>query len=258
MPIPKLHTLVPAKGFFRVRGSLSARKTRKSAPASRSNVTDMINRLWPFAPAILAFVGAFLVAAGGFWAAFRQSNFNATLREKNEEISRLQHEQASAITGGDSFAWIGFQVFAADGGAVNANSMPEDLLLVPNVIHQGKYPLYDVNVRIHDTGRGMPFDLQSAMRSYALGNLSPSMATITNIRLPHHGRDFAFNIFFSARNGMWVQFLRMPWVDNGWALANKVVRGTEVVYREVSANFPRREDGSVDWGEPGAQDVPAK
>ena len=76
-----------------------------------------------------------------------------------------------------------------------------------------KYPLYDVGVRITDVGRGKPFDAQSAMQSYMLGNLSPGMALSTNIRLAHRGKDLAFNIFFSARNGMWVQFLRVPWEE---------------------------------------------
>jgi hypothetical protein len=217
----------------------------------------MISRLWPFLPAMIALTGALLVAAGGFWSAFRQSNFNAVLNQKNEQIIQLQNDQVKAITGGDSFAWIAFQVVSADGSAVNAFSMPEDLMLVPLVIHQGRHPLYDVGVRITDVGPGKPFDAQNFLRSYPLGNLSPGTATSTNIRLAHHGKDFAFNIFFSARNGMWVQFLRMRWDDkgHGWANATKVVKGTSVVYREVSSNFPRRENGSVDWGEQAAQDA---
>jgi hypothetical protein len=48
----------------------------------------------------------------------------------------------------------------------------------------------------------------------------------------------------------------MRWVGDGWARATKVMRGTQELYREVSANFPRQQDGSIDWGEPGAQDTP--
>jgi hypothetical protein len=33
---------------------------------------------------------------------------------------------------------------------------------------------------------------------------------------------------------MWVQFLRMLWVGNGWAAANKVIRGSNEIYQEVS------------------------
>jgi hypothetical protein len=213
--------------------------------------------LWPFLPAIVVLTGALLVAAGSFWAAYRQSTFNTALNAKNEQIIQLQNDQVKAITGGDSFAWLAFQVAAADGSAVNANSMPEDLMLIPMVVHQGKHPLYDVSVRINDVDPDKRFDAQNAMRTYPLGNLSPGTATSTNIRLGHRGKDLAFNIFFSARNGMWVQFLRMPWEGNGWARASKVVKGTEVLYREVSPNFPRTENGSVDWSEPNAQDAPS-
>jgi hypothetical protein len=77
---------------------------------------------------------------------------------------------------------------------------------------------------------------------------------MTGIRLPHHGKDLEFNIFFTARNGTWIQFLRMRWVGDGGARATKVMRGTQELHREVSA-FPRQQDGSIDWGEPGAQDA---
>jgi hypothetical protein len=96
-----------------------------------------------------------IVAFGTFWAAWRQSNFNAAIREKNEEIARLQREAAAAITGGDSFAWVAFSIFAANGSPVNAFAMPEDLLLVPNFHLVGKYPLYGRSARFADVRRGM-------------------------------------------------------------------------------------------------------
>jgi hypothetical protein len=138
----------------------------------RSMADEMMTRLSPFFPAMVVFVGAVVVAAGGFWASWNQSKFNTEIREKNEEIARLQLESANAITGGDSFAWVAFQIFGADGTAVNAYSMPDDLLLVPNFIHQGKYPLYDVSVRFADVAPDRPLDVISAMGSYSVGNLA--------------------------------------------------------------------------------------
>jgi hypothetical protein len=38
--------------------------------------------------------------------------------------------------------------------------------------------------------------------------MAPGLAMTTGIRLPHHGKDLEFDIFFTARNGMWIQFLR--------------------------------------------------
>jgi len=81
---------------------------------------QMIERLSPFFPAMVVFVGALFVAAGGFWASLRQSNFNAEIRQKNEEIARLQSESTNTITGGYSFAYVMFQIAALDGSPVNA------------------------------------------------------------------------------------------------------------------------------------------
>jgi hypothetical protein len=131
--------------------------------------------------------------------------------------------------------------------------MPEDLLLVPVIIHHGRFPLYDVSVRFADVDKSM--NISNALQTYPIGNLPQGPSTTTAIKIPHYGKDINFNIFFSARNGLWIQILRMRWVGDGWATANKVIRGSEVVYREVSSNFPRQADGNIDWGEPGAQDA---
>ena len=131
--------------------------------------------------------------------------------------------------------------------AVNAHTMPDELLLVPTIIHKGQYPLYDVAVRFSELARGKAFDIGGALRSYPVGNMALGLAAMTGIRLPHHGKD--------ARNRTWIQFLRMRWVGDGGARATKVMRGTQELHREVSANFPRQQDGSIDWGEPGAQDA---
>jgi hypothetical protein len=40
----------------------------------------------------------------------------------------------------------------------------------------------------------------------------------------------------------------MLWVGNGWA-ANKVIRGSNEIYQEVSPNYPRQKDGSINWDE---------
>ncbi|MBQ8101290.1 MULTISPECIES: LapA family protein [unclassified Afipia] len=211
-------------------------------------------RLAPFYPAMVVFVGAVLVALGGFWASWRQSNFNQEIRKKNEEISALQKDSMEAVIGGDSYAYIIFQAFDREGKIPNGNAMPDQLLLVPMFIHRGKHPLYDVSARIVDLDL-MKKNINSAMNNYSVGNMTPNLAATTAHQILHEGKDFSFNIFFTARNGTWTQFLRMPWIGNGWGSAIKVIRDGRVVFREVSDNFPRTSDGKVDWGEPGAQDV---
>ena len=158
----------------------------------------MLARLSPFFPALLVFVGALFVAAGGFWASWRQSNFNMELRAKNEEISRLQGENANAITGGDSFAYAGFQIFGMDGKAVNAHSMPDDLLLVPIFIHKGRYPLYDVNVRFADLDK--PIDFNFAANTFRIGNMAPELGSyVGNPFAPSWQKYFLQHFLFGAK-----------------------------------------------------------
>jgi hypothetical protein len=211
----------------------------------------VMDRIWPLAPAMVVAFGALVVTLGGFWAAWRQSSFNSELREKNAEIARLQQENANAITGGASFCWMAFQVFAADGSAVNAFSMPDDLMLVPNFIHGGMYPLYDVSARIVDIEM-IRSDIYKASTVVQVGNMTPGFASSSGARIFHHGKDFYFNIFYVARNGSWLQKLRMRWVGDGWAMAVIVLQGLgggKELYREVSANYPRDEKGEVEWDE---------
>jgi hypothetical protein len=210
-----------------------------------------MEKLSPFYPAMVVFVGALVVAGGAFWASFRQSNFNIELRNKNNEIAALQKENADTITGGDSFAEVAFRVLDQSGNMPNAFAMPDQLVLNPIVIHHGKYPLYDVKARVHKFGS---INLDTAID---VGNLTPGFASNNAVvRIPQQGKNLSYNIFFVARNGGWNQFLRMLWVGDGWARASKIVRGDKVLLREVSANFPRNEKDEIDWGEPGAQDQP--
>jgi hypothetical protein len=208
-------------------------------------------RLSPFFPAMLVFIGALFVAAGGFWASWRQSNFNMEIRAKNDQIARLQQENANTITGGDSFAYAGLEIYGVDGSSVNAHNMPDDLLLVPVFINKGHYPLYDVSVRFSDIDRQM--DLSSSLQTYNIGNMAAELSVGSQIRLLHHEKNIAFIINFAARNGLWTQFLRMLWVGDGWAAANKVVRGTQEIYRNVSDNYPRQQDGNINWEESSAK-----
>jgi hypothetical protein len=213
-------------------------------------------RLSPFFPAMLVFIGALFVAAGGFWASLRQSNFNAEIRAKNEEIIKLQRENAGVVTGGDSFALAYLQIEAPDGSLIGAGPMPNDVVLVPVIANHGAYPLYDLAVRFVELQAGKIKDMRTLMNGYQVGNLAAGLATVTQIRLPHSGgMDIQFNIFFSGRNGLWTELLRMRQVGTDWEKAIKVMRGADELYREVSPNFPRQKDGTIDWdGELGAKD----
>jgi hypothetical protein len=225
-----------------------------------------ISRLiWQFAPALVVFLGAVLVAFGGIWSSWRQSNFNATLTAKNSEIAHLQLENANAITGGNSFAYMVLQLLDPKTAAT----------VIPNFVHQGKYPLYDVQAHIVDLDEYQRLtdrkDFLAASKALSgtdlmVGNLTPGfVARPIGAVLSHpSGQDFTYNVFYVARNGAWTQNLRMRWIGNGWATANRVFAGPgnfggpgdKELFREVSANYPLDEKGEVDWGMPKSKSAP--
>ena len=108
-------------------------------------------------PAIVVCFGAMLSAIGAVWLAMNQSNDDRILREKSEEIAALAKQNAtlaqenaavnkelvSLLTGGDSYCYLlpGFNV--AGDAARRGHADIE-------VLHSGKYPLYDVRIRVVD------------------------------------------------------------------------------------------------------------
>jgi hypothetical protein len=105
----------------------------------------MMLRLWPFAPAFVVLGGALIVTGGSFWASFRQSNFNAEIRLKNEQIATLQQENIRILKGSD------LVFFMIELSPNNEGQFP----LVS--INKSDLPVYDVylNIRSHV---GLPFD----------------------------------------------------------------------------------------------------
>jgi hypothetical protein len=92
------------------------------SPTHVSRLRSML-RLWAFAPALIVFLGAVLVAGGSFWAAFRQSAFSAAITSKNDEIATLQQENTIILKGSDFFHFI--------------------ISLSPN--NEGRFPLMSIN-----------------------------------------------------------------------------------------------------------------
>ncbi len=193
--------------------------------------------------------GGLLAASGGFWQAVRQSNFNSELRQKNDTIIELQQQNAGAITGGNSFAEMVIQVPDVATAAV----------ALPSFAHHGKFPLYDVTARIVDIGehRRLVTAKNFVAATTALqgtevsvGSLTPGFAKGPMVMLQHpSGRDFSYNVFFVARNGSWIQQLRMKWIGNGWSVANRISGLSEgkELYRVVSPNYPLGPNGEVEW-----------
>jgi hypothetical protein len=218
----------------------------------------MARLFWQYAPALVVWTGAVLVAFGTFWSSLRQSHFNARLAQKNQEIAELQLESANAITGGDSFAYMGVMVPDPKSAAT----------IIPVFVHKGKYPLYDVEARIVDleefrrlTELKDSLAASRAIQGTALkvGNMTPGFSSTPGIVLTHlSGRDISYNIFYVARNGSWIQTLRMRWVGDGWATADRIVGGPQRkdIYRDIKSNYPLNTAGEVDWDAPLPKQAP--
>jgi hypothetical protein len=169
--------------------------------------------LWQFLPAFCILGGAVIAAVGGFWQSWRQSNFTGEIRQKNEEIIRLQREAASAVTGGDSFCYMVLQM--ADTTAMQVG---------PMFVHVGRYPLYDVEARLVDvdehrrlTEAHDPSAINALVgTSMRVGNMTPGLARGPVAALQHpSGRKISFNVFLSGRNGWFSNFGNVGWVTVG-------------------------------------------
>jgi hypothetical protein len=120
--------------------------------------------------------------------------------------------------------------------------------------HIGNYPLYGVSARIANLDLIKTGDFGIAV---PVGDMTPGHAYTRPIPadVPTSGDHFDANIFFSARNGDWVERLRVVKVENGWEVAVRVMGrfsslGSEIPMCEtITHNFPLKADGSIekDW-----------
>ncbi len=210
-------------------------------------------------PYILIVIGVVLSTIGGFWLSHISTRevkhelqtVKTELTIKNDKIQELNNFILSSITGGDSFCYLEI-------GSI-AQTNDHGLLVL---VQQGKFPLYDLNIRIVDLDKfdkikeNLSFEkLASIETRLNLGTLSPSIAQMLGpISFPGK-TNLRFNIFAIARNGGTTQVLRMKLIDNKWVRANKVTRSffkensftDEVVYEKIDKEYPRDLKGNVLW-----------
>ncbi len=176
-----------------------------------------------------------------------QIRFAEELRAKNEQIANLNRRTAALVTGGDSFCYM---TLTLAGGELDTPDMV--------FVHQGKYPLYDVSIRIVDLEKwdllrgnlSMP-ELAKTETRLNLGNLGSGKALVLGKwKLPASDRQ-RYNIFTSARNGFWTQLLRLRRVGGRWKMATKVLRSDDrrevTLFEQVDKEFPRERGGQVNW-----------
>lgn len=200
--------------------------------------------LAPYYPAALILAGAIVVAVGGFWAGSRQANFNARLNEKNNEIMALQNQQIMAITGGDLYPYI-MPTFSS-----NAHL---DLMLLT----EGKYTIYELQVAILDQTLFSKLVAESKDVNHEISAIHDRSQTILPIiaafgphRIttvasytldPNAGSHRDFLIVFDARNGHFVELLKICWINNWWSVAYKVISKNGVLKEQIAENFPKKQ-----------------
>jgi hypothetical protein len=181
----------------------------------------------------------FKETANGLEAAITvsQTQFDTTMKRSDKLLNDLQ-ENLRTLTGSESFAWLGF--------------LPGQNFLA--FVHQGRYPLYGVSARIVDLDQiKKPEDSFGQMIS--IGDMVPKHANAMPLPLgylPTTGDRFNANVFFTARNGDWVQMLREIKVKDRWVRAFQV-QGPftspvkkKIMCETIDPDFPRRADGKID------------
>lgn len=159
-----------------------------------------------------------------------------------EELEAKTSDLVGHITGGDSVCYL-----------VGSPIAPDSLGNLA-LVHHGRHPLYNVNARIVDLELfdqfigNLTFDnIQRTEIHWRFGDLIPGHASTVDGSIPlGTGDTRRFNIFFTARNGSFVQLLRFRRVNGSWLSATKVEMG-ETRFEQIQERFPRNSEGTVDW-----------
>lgn len=172
-------------------------------------------------------------------------NFNATMGKSNQVIG-LQtttivglNTNLKTLTGADSFCYLGF--------TVGQQYLP--------FIHVGKFPLYGIYARIVELDQnggvsqnnltGVTISVGDMITGH--GNLQP--VPIGLGRSPDY---FNANIFFTARNGDWMELLRERRVGGKLVRAMRVTgkftsfKKEKALCETIDPEFPRKLNGDID------------
>jgi hypothetical protein len=171
------------------------------------------------------------------------------LLDESKAITSLSKLSINNATGGDSFCYL-FIKPTEDGKG-----------WYPNFFHSGKYPLYGVNARFVDLEKFNDIikkhqqitfqDLDD--NSFHIGDMiTGTSLPIWNIIIPwSDAQSHAYNIFFSARNGLWDQKVRLRKINGQWVRATLVKKQTanksQILFQMIDKSFPRNSKGEVDW-----------
>lgn len=163
-------------------------------------------------------------------------------KELMDKLEAKAEETIAHISGGDSYPWVQFCGIGS----------PNTWGLI--VMNHGNYPLYDVTVRITDLQQLAQANDPSSISAAAVGtmkhvgNMIPSQSNIVFTADVKDYSELSFNIFFTARNGLFSQLLRVKKINDSWQSAIKVMNKDGYTLSEIVCElFPRDADGNVNW-----------
>jgi hypothetical protein len=240
-------------------GYLSSNKEEKPLPKSIARGT---------------FIGGILVIIGGIlsgYSDFQQSNLlnirteqiynlsqdnaklsrqNASLSEQNKELNTYT---INSITGGESYCYY---KIACPGIVGSDNNFSRWLT------HVGTFPIYDLSIRIFDSSKCSKatendrFSFEELLRCqeyyhnasfFKLGNANFFQNMPEMVKLPKEGDKISYSVFFTARNGEWLERVVFRKIQNKWLCAFQVKRLDKVLIEKIPPDFPKEKDGQVLW-----------
>jgi len=221
-------------------------------------------------PAIVILFGGLLSIAGGLWSGQNQTKsaelraqfehdlraksdeiaqksedlvkLNREIATKSDQISSLNQEIAASVTGGNEFVYL---------DPLLAEEQNRIFLII---VHDGRYPIYDVGFRVLDfrVGGTKPLAEEMLSNTFSVGSLAPKTRRfVAYWPLVPGQTHYAFNFFFTARNarGFTIQQYRFAKINGKWLSATDVrpYNGGRVLHSHIDPNYPKRADGKIDW-----------
>ncbi len=187
-------------------------------------------------------------------------NLQTKLDDSTKQIIALARANADltadvsqSITGGNSFCYYQFgQYLGSDPMSITR------ILLIT-----GQYPLHDLHIRIVDAKKSKQRTKQGIQPTFKdlaedvridlpifIGTGQGNIFDNTTTYLIPAGSEYEnYSIFFSARNGEWVQTVSLRSVGGNWQVASRVtdLNQNPLMPDEVTPGFPRDAQGKPLW-----------
>jgi thiol-disulfide isomerase/thioredoxin len=126
----------------------------------------------------------------------------------SSELSGLRQQYEAWLNGGDSFCYASAAIIART-------------TAVRSIVHQGKYPLYDVELTITDASAGSAATPERVQLAY----LAPQSTRIAGRwHLPPDRKEQKYIVHISARNGSLTENLEFRRTDDRWTATVRVLR----------------------------------